>query len=299
MKAKYLLVAISVLATVGFIDALYLSYARYTHTTLSCSILDGCDIVAGSPHSVLFGMVPLAYVGLLFYAFVLFVCALLWIRWRERFTRTILVIVASAGALSSLYFVYVQAVLIKAFCLYCLISAGVSFLLCGCAVWLYAKRGNTNTPRKEDDAQRSYWTEDDVRALGGCQTYAEVAPVALRVLARMPQPVGELCGPITTGGAGSIEENFKRFDSAIERLRAQGVEIFEVGKTQDTLMRIKKTMPETGYDQALLDDFFLPLFESGFIKTVYMLPDWKSSTGATWEHEQAKRLGIDIVYLSS
>ena len=52
------------------------------------------------------------------------------------------------------------------------------------------------------------------------------------------------------------------------------------------------------YDHALLEEFFLPVFESGLVHTFYMLPDWESSTGASWEHVQAQRLSIDIVYLT-
>ena len=67
-----------------------------------------------------------------------------------------------------------------------------------------------------------YWHEHDREEVARARTYGELVPVALRILARMPQPVGELCGPISTGGAGSVEANLARFDTAIRRLSEGG-----------------------------------------------------------------------------
>ena len=56
-----------------------------------------------------------------------------------------------------------------------------------------------------------YWTEEDRRDLEVAQTYRDLSKIALRVLARMPEPRGELCGPITSGGAGAGGGNRKGF----------------------------------------------------------------------------------------
>jgi len=121
-----------VFATVGLIDAAYLSYARATHSALNCSILDGCNIVAASPYAVLFSLMPLAYLGLLFYAAL--VAVLLTQRmWEPRVWRLVFFALAGGGAVASVYFLYVQFFLIHAVCIYCLLSAGISFALCGVA----------------------------------------------------------------------------------------------------------------------------------------------------------------------
>lgn len=147
-----------------------------------------------------------------------------------------------------------------------------------------------------------YWHERDRKEVARARTYAELVPIALRVLSRMPQPVGELCGPISTGGAGSIEANLARFDTAIQRLREEGIAVFDLMPFEASLHAIraerKKMEAFSGYDHALLEEFYLPVFESGFVHRFYMLPDWQSSTGASWEHEQALRLGIAVVYLA-
>lgn len=42
---------------------------------------------------------------------------------------------------------------------------------------------------------------------------------------------------------------------------------------------------------------YLPIFESGHVSRLYFIHGWQSSRGANWEHQQAERLGIEVVYL--
>lgn len=111
----------------------------------------------------------------------------------------------------------------------------------------------------------------------------------------MPKPIGEVCGPITSGGRGSIEKNLAVFSAAIKKLISHGKNIFNQMIFEDNLKKIWEGGNRD--NDTLLQDFYLPIFESGFIKTLYFLPDWQTSYGARWEHAQGKRLGIEIVYL--
>ncbi len=142
-----------------------------------------------------------------------------------------------------------------------------------------------------------YWREEDYEQVENATTYNELRDVAFRVLARAPKPCAEVCGPITTGGLGSIEKNLKRFNEEIRKLQKTGVEVFDQMPFEESMQRIKKLHETKGYLTNLLYEFYLPIFESGLIRTLYFLPDWKTSSGARWEHEQALRLGIEIVYL--
>lgn len=143
---------------------------------------------------------------------------------------------------------------------------------------------------------RKYWTAEDWRSLQEAQTYGDLLKIAFVVAKRMPQPLGQVCGPISTGGLGSIAENLRAINEAIEKLVDGDIHIFDQVPFEDPMRRIRVSS-ENHYPSQLLEEFYLPLFESGLIKALYFLPDWKSSMGATWEHEQAKRLGISIVYL--
>lgn len=134
--------------------------------------------------------------------------------------------------------------------------------------------------------------------LDKASSHKDLFKIAEKILKCMPSPIGQVCGPISTGGAGSIEENLKRFEVAIARLQNTGLNIFDQMPFEKPMHRIISQKIDGKYDKSILDDFYLPIFESGMVKKLYFLPDWESSTGAKWEHEQAKRLGIEIEYLS-
>ena len=122
------------LALVGLGDTLYLSYFQYLNIVPSCAIA-GCDIVLTSVYSKFFG-VPLSYVGLVYYVYMLCLATLVAFDPRSRGLRWGAVLYTSIGVLYSLYAIfYVQATLIGAFCQYCLISAFVTLLLFGVAFW--------------------------------------------------------------------------------------------------------------------------------------------------------------------
>jgi hypothetical protein len=37
--------------------------------------------------------------------------------------------------------------------------------------------------------------------------------------------------------------------------------------------------------------------ETGLIKTVFMMPKWRESNGAKWEHELAEKIGLQIRFI--
>ncbi|MBI4992006.1 MAG: DUF4406 domain-containing protein [Candidatus Harrisonbacteria bacterium] len=143
-----------------------------------------------------------------------------------------------------------------------------------------------------------YWLNQDIADVQAVNTFEELADLALRIIRRMPQPVAQVCGPITSGGLGSVEKNLERFQKTIDLLRDRGESIFNQMLFEQPMFRIKATPYYQGGDQ-LLHKFYLPIFESGLVKILYFMSDWQSSYGAKWEHEQALRLGIKIRYLSS
>ena len=142
-----------------------------------------------------------------------------------------------------------------------------------------------------------YWEQDHYDKLERAITYKDLLIIAESVLNRMPAPVGQVCGPISTGGAGSVEKNLKRFKQAISGLQQQGIEIFDQVPFEAPMQRIKSNREFDNYDDSLLHDFYLPIFESRLVHKLYFLPDWESSIGASWEHAQALRLELDIEYM--
>ena len=124
---------------IGIIDSGYLSYTRFTGTEIVCDAfgaLSGCNEVAASPFSEFLG-IPLAYLGLAFYLAIFVLSIVLFFKRNEDLKQLLLAFTA-VGFLSSMYFMYLQAYVIFAFCIYCVISAITSTLLLGIAAyWLW------------------------------------------------------------------------------------------------------------------------------------------------------------------
>ena len=145
---------------------------------------------------------------------------------------------------------------------------------------------------------QQFWTPDDQQTIVAAQSFVELSHVALAVLGRMPQPVGQVCGPISTGGLGSIKKNLAVFDATIDRLIAEGRTIFDQMPFEEHFFRIINSAWATRHNNQLLEDFYRPIFESRQVSTLYFIPGWESSKGATWEHELGQHLCLSLVSLS-
>jgi hypothetical protein len=143
-------------------------------------------------------------------------------------------------------------------------------------------------------------TPKELEQLERSTSYFELAQIAMAHLANYPRPIVEVCGPITTGGLGSIEKNLEVFSLAVQFLKNQGKTVFDQLPFQNAMVRLKeKYEARDGYTMSILEDFYQPIFESGIIDEMHFLPDWQTSKGATWEHAQAEKLGIKIFYFSA
>jgi hypothetical protein len=142
-----------------------------------------------------------------------------------------------------------------------------------------------------------FWTEVEHHNIKLAQTFSELVPVALAVLERMPKPIAQVCGPISTGGLGSIEKNLAVFDTTIDHLMQQGVVVFDQMPFEEHIFRIVENKWGTRQNNMLLEEFYRPIFVSRHVSRLYFIHDWQSSEGANWEHALGQRLGIEIMYL--
>ena len=143
---------------------------------------------------------------------------------------------------------------------------------------------------------KRYWSRRDEINLKKAETFEDLRNIALNVLKRMPNPISMVAGPITSGGRGSIRKNIQEFKRNIRELGSRGIIVFNQMIFEEPMHRIMKT---DYYKEGnhLLETFYLPIFESGLIKNIYFISGWETSFGANWEHNQALRLGINIIYL--
>jgi len=107
------------LSGAGLVLSAYLVWTRAAHAPVYCPLGSGCEVVQSSRYAAVFG-IPVALLGLLFYAVLFFVAA----RPLEPGRRLSLALpVAFAGVGSSAVFTVVQQAVIHATCTLCLVSA--------------------------------------------------------------------------------------------------------------------------------------------------------------------------------
>jgi uncharacterized membrane protein len=138
LLSPYILIA---LAFMGIADTLYLSVITFQGIAPTC-LLEGCTTVLTSSYSKIFG-VPLAYIGLVYYVYLLCLAALVAYDPYAKGLRAGMLLYATIGALMSVAFLYIQGVIIGAFCQYCLISAALTFVIFGTALYYVRSKRST------------------------------------------------------------------------------------------------------------------------------------------------------------
>jgi uncharacterized membrane protein len=122
--------ATAAVALCGLAVAAYLTYVHYRPAALVCTGGGGCETVQESSYAELAG-VPVALLGLLAYATVLVLLA-----WDGELAPTAVAAIALAGAGFAAYLVVLQAFVIDAWCVWCLVNDLVVVpLLATLAVW--------------------------------------------------------------------------------------------------------------------------------------------------------------------
>jgi len=123
----------AIVSLVGLADATYLSVQALTGETLGCGGSPDCFKVLGSSYARV-GAIPVALFGALAYfsAFTFATFAAF------GYARARIFLIPTVGAmfLATLWFLYVQAFLLHAYCRYCLFSAATTFLLAGLVIAL-------------------------------------------------------------------------------------------------------------------------------------------------------------------
>lgn len=119
-------IAAALVALIGLADSVYLTVHHLTAEPVPCSLLSGCEMVLTSQYAELAG-VPLAAFGALAY-FAAFSLALLRI-FGNRAAWFALGLLSVGMFLFTCWLFYLQAMVIKAFCQFCLLSALTSTIL--------------------------------------------------------------------------------------------------------------------------------------------------------------------------
>ena len=122
------LIITALIALAGLADATYLTVSHLAGDDSVCGASQACSIVLGSKYAVIAG-VPTAAFGVIAY-FSAFSAATLAAFGYSR-ARTFLAWTIAAMFVATLWFLYLQAFVLHAFCPFCLFSAAVTFCLTG------------------------------------------------------------------------------------------------------------------------------------------------------------------------
>jgi len=131
-KTAWISAGIAALAFVGMVDAAYVALHSSRGFILPCGLAGGCDQVLNSPYAAVVG-IPVAWFGLAFYLTTAG-CALFALFGFEQALRLSFVLVSLALGFT-VYLLYLQAIVIRAFCDYCLLSAFLVTLIFVLHVW--------------------------------------------------------------------------------------------------------------------------------------------------------------------
>lgn len=123
----WFVVLLSVVSIIGFLDATYLTVNHVLLGSTPCTLLKGCEIVTSSIYSTVFG-IPIALFGALFYLTILLL-ALWYLDSRQSWALLVVAYLSIPAVVVAVILVGLQAFVLKAFCLYCLISALASSII--------------------------------------------------------------------------------------------------------------------------------------------------------------------------
>ena len=130
-RSTILYAAASVVSLVGLGDAIYLAVEHVAGRSVQCTLVSGCSEVLSSQYASV-GGVPLALIGAAAYFTVFSLSTLAAFGYKG--AGKLLTPLVGLMLLTSLWLIYLQAFVIKAFCQFCLLSALVTFILTGLVV---------------------------------------------------------------------------------------------------------------------------------------------------------------------
>jgi uncharacterized membrane protein len=143
---RWLQLSTLILSLAGLGLSIYLTIAHYTQATLAgcpANATFNCAKVTTSPESMIFGIFPVAVLGLAFYVFMVAINS----PWAWRSDLDIIRWVRLAGIITGiafvLYLVYVELLVVDAICEYCTGVHIVTFVLFGLIMYSTATRSTT------------------------------------------------------------------------------------------------------------------------------------------------------------
>jgi uncharacterized membrane protein len=124
LKQNKLIIYSLILGFLGFLDAAYLTILHYKNIIPPCTVTSGCERVLTSKYAMI-GPIPVSLIGSLFYLSIIILCILILTNYKKAFLDTFYLL-TGAGFIVSIVLIFIQEILLKAFCQYCILSEIIS-----------------------------------------------------------------------------------------------------------------------------------------------------------------------------
>jgi uncharacterized membrane protein len=120
---------LAALGYAGFVVSAYLTIVHYRGYVSPCYVVQGCETVQTSEYAVVLG-VPVALAGAVFFG-LMFYLAVGLLRARSRALVRVFKVLAFLGALATIPLFLLQAIVLEAFCTYCVATEVIML-----AIWV-------------------------------------------------------------------------------------------------------------------------------------------------------------------
>lgn len=90
-----------------------------------------------------------------------------------------------------------------------------------------------------------FWTPADFNKIAKAKEMPDLLSVAFEILNRMPDPIGMVAGPISTGGKGIQGENVRFFKAFIKAVQNSGEVIFNQLPFEDVFVNLSRGLSLT------------------------------------------------------
>ncbi len=126
---------VSALGLYGFLLASHIHSKKAQKTKLVCPMRSNCDTVIHSDYSTLFG-ISVEVLGMIYYAFIGGVYGLIFVFGYSSPLIFLVLLWCSLGAVVfSIYLVLIQALVLRQWCSWCLMSASITILIFLVSYW--------------------------------------------------------------------------------------------------------------------------------------------------------------------
>lgn len=131
------------------------------------------------------------------------------------------------------------------------------------------------------------------------RTFYQLYDITLKMLEEVPgNNKTVVLGPVTSKDPAVTEGNLAMLSLHARALSEKGWIVLDLASYQETIERLIKSLNIQGYPHEVLEDFTIPLLQSGIFQTVFVRECFEKSIGATLEHDAALGKGLHVEYLT-